>query len=142
VIALTDEQGELAGRYRYDPYGETIEDTTSVPNAIRFAGQYRDAQTGLYKMGVRYYDPAVGRWTQKDPLNLFQDPTQGNRYVYAGADPVNRTDPTGQDFLGCVLGIGSGVVAVASAPAAVTPPTFGLVLAGASFAGATIGTEC
>jgi hypothetical protein len=37
----------------------------------------------------------VGRWTQKDPLNLFQDPKQGNRYAYAGGDPANTIDPSG-----------------------------------------------
>lgn len=98
VIGLTDQNGDSAGRYRYDPYGQVVENSEAVPNAIRFAGEYYDAQTKLYKIGVRYYDPSVGRWTQKDPLNLFQDPRQANRYAYAGADPVNRTDPSGRDI--------------------------------------------
>ena len=96
VIALTDAQGGLTGRYRYEPYGKPRTEPASGPdNPIRFAGQELDRETGLYKMGFRYYDPGIGRFTQEDPLNLFQDPRQANRYAYAGADPVNKVDPTG-----------------------------------------------
>lgn len=70
----------------------------SVANPIRFQGQHLDSQTGLYKMGLRYYDPTIGRWTQKDPLNLYQDPKQANRYAYAGSDPVNNADPSGATY--------------------------------------------
>lgn len=96
VVAVTDESGQLAGRYRYSPYGELEQDTVTPDSPIRFQSQQFDAPTGLYKMGVRYYDPSFGRWTQKDPLNLFQDPRQGNRYSFVGGDPVNNTDPSGQ----------------------------------------------
>ena len=56
----------------------------------------------MYKFGVRYYDPTLGRWTQQDPLggSLF-DPSTGNRYIYANDDPTNLTDPTGADGIGC-----------------------------------------
>jgi RHS repeat-associated protein len=106
--ALTNEQGEGAVRYRYEPYGRLASETPfttggPVPyNPILLGGQYLDRSTGLYKQGLRYYDPSVGRWTQKDPLNLFQDPKQGNRYAYAGADPVNNSDPSGQQFSRCI----------------------------------------
>lgn len=100
TMALTDSSGDLAGgsRYRYEPYGEQVAGP-SVANPIRFQGQYLDSQTGVYKMGLRYYDPTTMRWTQTDPLNLFQDPRQANRYAYAGADPVNQADPSGLDII-------------------------------------------
>jgi RHS repeat-associated protein len=72
-------------------------------NPIRFQNQHLDAETGLYKMGQRYYDPSLQRWTQKDPLNLFQEPRQGNRYAFVGGNPVNEIDPTG--MFGIDLGI-------------------------------------
>jgi len=48
--------------------------------------------TGLYKFGIRYYDPTLGHCTQQDPLggSLF-DPSTGNRYAY----PTNLTDLSG-----------------------------------------------
>ncbi|HBD35725.1 MAG TPA: hypothetical protein DC084_19300, partial [Cupriavidus sp.] len=39
-------------------------------NAIRFPGQYHDAETGLHYNRHRYYDPGSGRFTSKDPIGL------------------------------------------------------------------------
>ncbi|MFF7360761.1 RHS repeat-associated core domain-containing protein, partial [Streptomyces sp. NPDC008125] len=52
-------------------------------------GAYTDP-TGLYKMGARYYDPTLGRFTQPDPSGQETNP-----YLYAEGDPINRTDPSG-----------------------------------------------
>lgn len=98
TVALTDSNGGLTTRYRYEPYGQQIGTPSGPAMPWRFAGQYLDTETSLYKMGLRFYDPGTMRWTQKDPLNLFQDPKQGNRYSYAGSDPVNNADPSGADY--------------------------------------------
>jgi RHS repeat-associated protein len=98
VIGLTSQSGSLVTSYRYEPYGKAVGIPLGPTNPIRFQNQYLDAETGLYKMGQRYYDPGAQRWTQKDPLNLFQDPRQGNRYAFVGANPVNQSDPTGALF--------------------------------------------
>ncbi len=93
--ALTNENGEISKRYTYDPYGRDAGTTGTGPNTrIRFAGGERDAQ-GHYHYGARFYDPNLGRWTQRDPLNQPADLRQANRYMYAGGDPINITDPTG-----------------------------------------------
>lgn len=49
----------------------------------------------MYKLGARYYDPSIGRWTQQDPLNTAGDLREGNKYAYAAADPVNLINPSG-----------------------------------------------
>lgn len=49
-------------------------------------------QSGLMYMRNRYYDPNSGRFTQEDPSGLAGG---ANLYGFAGADPVNRTDPFG-----------------------------------------------
>jgi RHS repeat-associated protein len=95
VDALTNGQGQVVSTYKYTPYGSLTNSPGGPPNPIRFQGQYQDTETGRYHMGTRYYDPSLPRWTQGDPLNLFQDPRQANRYAYAGDDPINATDPTG-----------------------------------------------
>lgn len=64
-----------------------------MPNPFQFTGAMLDSSTGLYKMGERYYDPSVGRFTQEDPIS----PCTGSRgqYTYANGDPVNETDAQG-----------------------------------------------
>ncbi len=53
--------------------------------------------TGLYKFGIRYYDATTGRWTQRDPVGgSLAETTKLNPYVYAGDDPINETDLSGQ----------------------------------------------
>nr|WP_155069221.1 RHS repeat-associated core domain-containing protein [Streptomyces taklimakanensis] len=63
--------------------------TETVPQPYRFTGTYLDP-TGMYKMGARYYDPNLGRFTQPDPSGQETNP-----YLYAAGGPANRIDPTG-----------------------------------------------
>jgi RHS repeat-associated protein len=88
VVALTDSSGNIVNQYKYDPYGNAITATEQVSNPFRFAGAMWDSSTGLYKMGERYYDPAVGRFVTPDPLD-------GQDYTYAGNNPINVIDPSG-----------------------------------------------
>ena len=99
VSALTDSSGAAPALYSYEPYGETTA-SGSAPNTHnpwRYASSYLDS-TGFYKMGMRYYRPELMRWTQQDPLEQPTDAVQAMRYGYAGADPINRADPTGQSI--------------------------------------------
>jgi RHS repeat-associated protein len=122
IVGLVDGTGAVAASYNYDPFGQPTTSTVSpgVINPWRFAGAYLDG-TGLYKMGARYYDPTLGRWTQQDPVVSLVDPLNWNRYVYAGNDPVNFTDPSGlcgkrsgwSSFWHAALGAGEFVLGVA-----------------------------
>jgi RHS repeat-associated protein len=95
ITGLTDKNGALVNTYSYDPYGRTLSATGTVGNPWRFTGQLLDNATGLYKIGARYYNQALGRWTQQDPVLVHDAAGQDNRYAYVGADPVNWTDPSG-----------------------------------------------
>lgn len=50
------------------------------------------AETGLHYNWHRHYDPAIGRFTQPDPIGLIDGP---NRYAYVKNDPMQLVDPTG-----------------------------------------------
>ncbi len=88
---LTDSNGSVTDSYSYDVFGAPRTTTGTTANDFRYTGQQRDgnANRGLYFLRARSYDPALGRFLQKDPLPL------GNRYAYAGNNAANVTDPSG-----------------------------------------------
>ena len=98
VVGVTDPIGtQLVDTYSYDPTGNILTQTGTVPNNWQYAGGYFNQNTGLTKFGTRYYDPTLGRWTQQDPVGgSLGNPDSLNRYLYAGDDPVNVTDPSGK----------------------------------------------
>ena len=95
IATIGEDPSTVQAAFAYDPFGDVSQETGQshlIP--WRFAGAYADP-SGLYKMGERYYDPVVGRWTQQDPIYDPLDPKQSNRYAYVGNDPINFIDPGG-----------------------------------------------
>jgi len=59
--------------------------------------RYEAGTGGLVKVGVRWYDPAIGRFLQKDPwLGSVAYPLTLNAYGYCVNDPIQMTDPSGK----------------------------------------------
>ena len=105
-IVDTGSDGNLYNFYEYSAYGSPQAGWSGPsPNSFGYAGQYLDP-SGLYDLRARYLDPATAVFTTLDPdLSQTDQP-----YEYAGDDPVNRTDPSGESALGCVAGAGLGGV--------------------------------
>jgi RHS repeat-associated protein len=93
ISALTNTSGTITDTYTYDPYGRQTHPTGSSAQPFGYNAGY--TTNGLIHYGARIYNPATGRWTQQDPLNQAADLSQGNRYTYAGDDPVNLSDASG-----------------------------------------------
>lgn len=111
VAGLFNSSGTVVANYTYDPYGST---TASGPqagvNPFRFKGGYQDP-TGFYKFGTRFYNPTNATWTQQDAIaGTVQNPSAVNRYPYAGDNPVNFVDPTGNVTSVVIGGIVIGVI--------------------------------
>lgn len=88
-ILMSDKTPLVTGSYDYTPYGNTIHHAgTDTP--LQYDGQYHD-QTGLYYLRARYYDPRTAQFLTRDPIETLT----GEAYSYAGADPVNLSDPLG-----------------------------------------------
>jgi RHS repeat-associated protein len=92
TILITNSSGTAAATYTYDTWGttNTATGTLAAANPWRYATGYTDT-SGLIKLGTRYYNPALGRFTQQDPARQSDNP-----YIYAGDSPVNLDDPTGR----------------------------------------------
>jgi RHS repeat-associated protein len=96
TLGLADSAGALVASWRYDPWGNVLSKTGSATTPVLFQGAYLDASTALYKMGARYYEPSIGRWTQPDPLRGdLASPTTLNRYAFVENIPTGLTDPSG-----------------------------------------------
>ncbi|GIV06950.1 MAG: hypothetical protein KatS3mg017_0152 [Fimbriimonadales bacterium] len=108
---------------------------------------YRNELTetgGLVKVGVRWYDPAVGRFLQQDPwLGSVYAPLTLNAYGYCVNDPVNAVDPDGRRFnwgktlTNIAIGVGIGAIAIITLPATGPAAIIGGAIYGAA-AGAAI----
>ncbi len=86
---LTNGGGTVTDQYSYDAFGAVRSHSGGSPNYWQFTGEQQDADSGLYFLRARYYDPATGRFLGKDPLPI------GNRYSYVSNNPVNGIDPSG-----------------------------------------------
>jgi RHS repeat-associated protein len=90
VVALTSATGTVDGSTRFDAWGNATATMGAIP-IYGYAGREPD-ETGFNYYRARHYDPALGRFSQRDPIGM----TGGlNPYLYALANPVNLTDPLG-----------------------------------------------
>lgn len=96
VTGLTDYTGNLVNNYSYDPYGNSRAKTEAVGNPYQYTSGYLDNTSYLYKLGQRYYDTNLARFTQTDPSGQ-----EANLYAYTAGDPVNKSDPSGALGGGC-----------------------------------------
>jgi RHS repeat-associated protein len=94
VAAVRADDGGIAARYDYTPWGELLrlEGPWAAQNPWRFSSRYTDVETGLVHFGLRYLDPAEGRWLNRDP---YGEAGGANLYAFVQNSPHRWTDPLG-----------------------------------------------
>jgi RHS repeat-associated protein len=93
---LTDSSQSVTDSLETDAFGNVV---TTAGNGVLgarpfgFAGQHgyqTDTDTGLMRLGHRYYDASTGRFISRDPIRDGY-----NWYTYCENDPINAVDPEG-----------------------------------------------
>ncbi len=91
-----DGAGNMLSAHGFDAFGTNL--TANAAPADPYAGYgaqwgyQTDSETGLLLLGQRYYDPASGRFLNRDPIGYAGGI---GLYGYCGSNPVNAIDPSG-----------------------------------------------
>jgi len=102
LAVVTDEDGEVVERTTYYPFGLQRSSTTNDPERLGYTSARRDPGTNLLVMGIRSYDPHLGRWTAPDLAFQGIDAGELGRaweamgtYVYSLNAPTTYQDDSG-----------------------------------------------
>ncbi|MBQ3482257.1 MAG: RHS repeat-associated core domain-containing protein [Oscillospiraceae bacterium] len=124
VAIVRASTGQIVARYSYDAWGNcTVTNAegyiTGTKNPFRYRGYYFDAETGMYYLGSRYYNPELGRFISPD---VFISTGQGllgcNMFAYCNNNPVNMADYAGGEPISIGVATAVGIVAILLATAA------------------------
>jgi RHS repeat-associated protein len=90
VRDLLDNAATVINHYTYDSFGRVLAETNpGTVNDLLFNGREFDGTSGLGHYRARFYQPGLGRFSQRDPYTPF-------RYDYADNNPLFKLDPTGE----------------------------------------------
>ena len=94
----------VTATYEYAPFGGLLraEGAMAEANSFCFSTKLLDPELGFYYYGYRYYDPATGRWLNRDPIG-----ERGGENVYGVVKnaPISRTDIFGMEDYENLVGI-------------------------------------
>lgn len=130
--------GNIVASYLFDAWGTraySSSDTAAINDPYSGyganAGYITDWETGLQLLGHRYYDPATGRFLNRDPIGMIGGI---NVYGYVSNSPLHLNDKTGfgpveydpseglAGLVGCLMSL------IALLPPVVMPPSLGAAL--------------
>ncbi|MFG0461250.1 RHS repeat-associated core domain-containing protein [Pseudomonas sp. yb_1] len=92
---LTNSSGNAIWQTDYHGWGRKHDEWNCKKQAreqnLRYQGQYIDQETGLHYNASRYYDPDIGRFTQKDTIGIGG----GINLTAYAPNPLTYTEPLG-----------------------------------------------
>jgi RHS repeat-associated protein len=105
-VVITNEDGTQVREIVYRPFGQAAPGPDPVPE-FGFTGQRFVDSLSIYDYGARWYDPALGRFLQPDPVIAdAYNPQNINPYSYVLNSPLNLVDPSGMTSLRVGVQIG------------------------------------
>jgi RHS repeat-associated protein len=101
VRQLANYQGVIGLAQAHQPFGFVLTTSGDIDSTYGFTGEQTDP-TGMVFLRARYYMPEQGRFMTKDVWVIDPHrPMSHNAWMYTRQNPVNYTDPTGQDPIQC-----------------------------------------
>ncbi|MBO9592710.1 MAG: RHS repeat-associated core domain-containing protein [Niabella sp.] len=85
--------GTVLQQIDYYPFGLDIKRTQAIPNKYLYNGKEKQEELVQYDYGVRFYDPAIGRWHVVDALS--EKTVDQSPYSYVFNNPIAFIDPDG-----------------------------------------------
>ncbi|WP_228745458.1 RHS repeat-associated core domain-containing protein, partial [Paenibacillus sp. S150] len=96
VVQIVNTGGAVVNNYTYDEWGNITSQVEGISNSFKYTGEVYDAETGLYYLRARYYDPGMGRFLNEDTYEgQIDNPLSLNLYTYVSNNPLIYSDPTG-----------------------------------------------
>jgi RHS repeat-associated protein len=110
LVATSGSSGGFTAAPLTDAFGDLVNGSRQTYDWNGAWGYRNEVLTGgLQKVGVRWYDPSVGRFLQQDPwLGDIYEPLTLNRYGYCVNDPLQLMDPEGLWYV--KIGIGGDLI--------------------------------
>jgi RHS repeat-associated protein len=98
VRQVVDPAGSVSLAQSYDPFGNLLSSAGSASSVFGYTGEPWDSQAELLYLRARHYRPDIGRFLILDPWpgEPLDPRSLPPAYLYAGNNPVNRVDPSGQ----------------------------------------------
>ena len=106
----------MSVKYTYDSWGKLISTTNAsgetltsgiaVQMPFRYRGYYYDAETGLYYLQSRFYDPETGRFLNADDVGFIgydKSSASFNLFCYCKNEPINKVENQGYFVLSSAL---------------------------------------
>jgi RHS repeat-associated protein len=96
IRGVTDDALSILESREYDPFGNPSGAQGTSQTPFGFTGEMTDPN-GLVHLRARDYNPVLGVFPSPDPVpGNVQDPMSLNQYMYAGNNPINNVDPSGE----------------------------------------------
>lgn len=121
ITGMVDTTGSQVVSYSYNAWGDPVstegsmKDTLGAGNPFRYRSYVYDAETDLYYLNSRYYNPTWGRFLNVDGYaSTGQGITGNNMFAYCNDNPVNHVDEDGTFALSSIL-ISAAVSGIVSA---------------------------
>jgi RHS repeat-associated protein len=94
ITCLMGVRQAVDAKYLYDPYGNLLAQsgTMADANTCRFSSKEWSGNSGLYYYGMRFYDPNLQRWINRDPV---QEWGGINLYAFISNVSINSVDAFG-----------------------------------------------